>query len=160
MFQQCLFPWSFRGPIAGRRGRVASVAVRALRGATTVDHDSADEVKGRAADLLTALLAHNGVNPDDLISVFFTATDDISSVAPAAGIREMGLTDVPLLCAVEMRTDNGLDHCIRLMAHVETDKPRAEIRHLFLGRATVLRPDLIESGADGSNGPAQAGRTA
>ncbi len=124
------------------------MAVRALRGATTVDHDDPDEVKKRAAELIEGLLERNGLTEDDLISIFFTATSDISSVAPAAGIRELGLTDVPLLCVGEMPTDGGLPRCIRLMAHVQTDQPRAALRHLFLRGAVVLRPDLVDEPPD------------
>ena len=120
------------------------MAVRALRGATTIDHDDADEVKKRTGELIAGLLERNGLVPDDLISIFLTATADITSIAPAAGIRELGLTDVPLLCVGEMVTDGGLARCIRLMAHVETDRPRSEMRHLFLRGAVVLRPDLVE----------------
>jgi len=121
------------------------MAVRALRGAVTVDGDSPDEVKKRAAELLTGLLERNGLTEESLISIFFSTTADISSVAPAAGIREAGMVDVPLLCVGEMVTDVGLPLCIRLMVHVETDRPRAEMRHLFLRGATVLRPDLVDN---------------
>lgn len=124
------------------------MAVRALRGATTVDHDSVDEVKKRTAELIEGLLDRNGLDPDDLISILLTATSDISSIAPAAGIRELGLIDVPLLCVGEMPTVGGLARCIRLMAHVETDRPRSAMRHLFLRGAVVLRPDLVEDRTD------------
>ncbi len=133
------------------------MAVRALRGAITVDHDDIDEVKKRTAELLLGLLDRNGLHTDDLISIFFTATDDISSVAPAAGIRDLGLTDVPLLCVGEMATDGSLELCIRLMAHVETDRPRSAMRHLFLRGAVVLRPDLLDA-ADLPDRSASAGR--
>lgn len=132
------------------------MAVRALRGATTVDHDDADEVKKRAGELLEGLLDRNDLHADDLISIFFTTTNDISSVAPAAGIRALGFTDVPLLCVGEMPTDGGLERCIRLMAHVETDRPRSSMRHLFLRGAVVLRPDLV--GDDDAGQPGDDGR--
>lgn len=131
------------------------MVVRALRGAITVDQDNADEVRKRTGELLTGLLERNGLRPDDLISIFLTATGDISSVAPAAGIRGLGLTDVPLLCVSEMPTEGGLDRCIRLMAHVETDRARSEMRHLFLRGATVLRPDLADDGMDSDRPEAQ-----
>ncbi|MDH3295322.1 MAG: chorismate mutase [Acidimicrobiia bacterium] len=133
------------------------MVVRALRGAITVDHDSADEVKKRAGELITALLARNGLTEDALISVFFTATDDITSVAPAAGIRELGMLDVPLLCVGEMATDGTLPLCIRLMAHVETDRPRSQMRHVFLRGAAVLRPDLVDGDEDDDLDGAEVG---
>lgn len=120
------------------------MAVRALRGAITVDCDEVDEVKKRAGELLVGLLDRNELDADDLISIFFSTTADISSVAPAAGIRALGYTDVPLLCVGEMPTEGGLARCIRLMAHVETDRPRSAMRHVFLRGAVVLRPDLVD----------------
>lgn len=122
------------------------MALRALRGAITVDVDEPDEIRRRTVDLLNALFQRNDLDPDDVISILFTATEDLSSLAPAAGARGLGLTDVPLLCAQEMPTDGGLKRCIRLMLHIETDKTKAELRHVFLREATVLRPDLAEPG--------------
>lgn len=122
------------------------MAVRALRGAITVDGDDAGEIQRRTVQLLAALFERNTLDADDVISVLFTATDDLRSVAPATGARQFGLTDVPLLCATEMPVDASLKRCIRLLAHVETDRPRSELRHVFLRGATVLRPDLTEPG--------------
>lgn len=122
------------------------MAVRALRGAITVDRDEPEEVRRRTIELLTTLFERNDLSTDDVISILFTATEDIQSLPPAAGARGFGLTDVPLLCAVEMPTDGGLQSCIRLMLHIETDAPRADLRHVFLRRATTLRPDLAEPG--------------
>ncbi len=122
------------------------MAVRALRGAITVDADEAEEIAGRTARLLAVLLEHNQLDPDDIVSVYFTATEDLRSLAPAAGARRFGLTDVPLLCAAEMPVDGALKRCIRLLAHVETDRSRSELRHVFLRGATVLRPELAEAG--------------
>ncbi|MEL6983963.1 MAG: chorismate mutase [Actinomycetota bacterium] len=124
------------------------MALRALRGAITVDGDEATEIKGRVAQLLSTLFERNELAADDLISILFTATDDLRSVAPAAGAREFGLTDVPLLCATEMPVDGSLQRCVRLLLHIETDRPRSELRHVFLRGATVLRPDLAEPGDD------------
>lgn len=134
------------------------MAVRALRGATTVDRDDVDEVKKRAGELLEGLLTRNDLQADDLISIFFTTTADISSIAPAAGIRALGYTDVPLLCVGEMPTEGGLPRCIRLMAHVETERPRSAMRHLFLRGAVVLRPDLVDDNDDGDVGSSEGGQ--
>ncbi|MDH3302098.1 MAG: chorismate mutase [Acidimicrobiia bacterium] len=135
------------------------MAVRALRGATTVDRDDVDEVKKRAGELLEGLLDRNDIQADDLISIFFTTTADISSIAPAAGIRALGYTDVPLLCVGEMPTEGGLARCIRLMVHVETERPRSAMRHLFLRGAVVLRPDLVDDNDDdGDVDPSEGGQ--
>ena len=122
------------------------MAVRALRGAITVDVDEPEEIRRRTIQLLTALFERNDVSIDDVISIFFTATEDLTSLPPAAGARGFGLTDIPLLCAQEMPTDGGLEACVRLMLHVETDIEKGDLRHVFLRRATTLRPDLAEPG--------------
>lgn len=120
------------------------MAVRALRGAITVDRDSVDDIKDRTVELVSALLARNGLDEDQLISILFSATPDLTAVAPAVGLRDVGFGDVPLLCVAEMPTDDGLDRCIRVLAHVDCDRPRPQLRHVFLRGATVLRPDLAE----------------
>lgn len=122
------------------------MAVRALRGATTVDVDDPQEIRKRTIQLLEILFERNDVHTDDVISIFFTTTGDVRGLPPAAAARAFGLEDVPLLCAQEMESDIGLDHCVRLMLHIETDKPRSSLRHVFLRRATTLRPDLAEPG--------------
>jgi chorismate mutase len=122
------------------------MAVRALRGAITVDADEAGEIKRRTSQLLTAIFERNGIGAEDVISVFFTATEDLRSIAPAAGARETGLTEVPLLCATEMPVAGSLGRCVRLLLHLETDRPRSELRHVFLRGATALRPELAEPG--------------
>ena len=121
------------------------MTVRALRAATTVDADEPAEIGQRTVQMLQALFDRNGLDSDDVISILFTTTGDLRSVAPAAAAREFGLIDVPLLCAQEMETD-ALAKCIRLMLHSETDTPRAELRHVFLRGATALRPELAEPG--------------
>lgn len=122
------------------------MAVRALRGAITVDVDDPAEIRRRTIELLTKLFERNDVEVDDVISVLFTATEDVTSLPPAAGARGFGLTEVPLLCAQEMSTEGGLELCIRLMLHVETEMARDDLRHVFLRRATTLRPELAEPG--------------
>jgi chorismate mutase len=120
--------------------------VRAIRGAITLDSDSAEEVKHRTLELLREIISRNELDTDDLISIFMTATDDIKSVAPAAAIRDYGLTDLPLLCAQEMAVDSSLPLCVRLMLHLNSVRTRSEIEHVFLRKAAALRPDLSKSG--------------
>ena len=122
------------------------MAVRALRGAITVDEDDPAEIRRRTIQLLSTLFERNEIASDDLLSIFFTATSDLRALPPAAGARAFGLTEIPLLCAQEMETEGGLERCIRLLIHVETQRPRHELRHVFLRRATTLRPDLAEPG--------------
>jgi chorismate mutase len=124
------------------------MAVRAIRGAITVDADDGAEIKRNTIGLLQVLFERNQLHADDIISILFTATHDLRSMAPAAAAREFGLVDVPLLCAAEMPVDGALERCIRLILHVDTEQPRDEIRHVFLRGATVLRPEYAEPGDD------------
>ena len=116
--------------------------VRALRGATTVDSDTKDQVVERVRALLREMLARNAVKKDDIISIVFTATDDVTAIFPATAARAMGLGDVPLLCALELSVQDGTPLCIRVLMHVNTDKQRSELRHVYLEGARHLRDDL------------------
>lgn len=120
----------------------------ALRGAITVDADTPDEVAKHTTRLLETLYERNGLTHDDIVSVLFTATPDISSVAPAVSARAFGLTDVPLICTQEMAVDGALPLCVRLLAHLDTTKSKSDLRHVFLRGAVALRPELAEPGDD------------
>ncbi len=123
---------------------VVSTSVLALRGATTLERDEQDHLLDRVGELLEAMLARNGVEHDDLISILFTATPDIHSVFPAAAARRMGLGDVPLICASEIDVTGAMALCVRVMMHLNTDRSRGELRHVYLGEARSLRDDLPE----------------
>lgn len=118
----------------------------ALRGATTLDADTRAEVLARTAELLETLMERNGLTSDDVVSLVFTATGDITAEFPAAAVREAGISDVPMLCARELEIDAGsnVGLCIRVMAHVYTDRPRSDRRHVYLRGARQLRHDLPE----------------
>jgi chorismate mutase len=120
----------------------SSVAVRAVRGAIQVDADERQQVLDASTELLQAVLERNQLAPDDLISVVFTATPDLRSEFPAYAARQMGITDVPLLCAGEIDVPGAMPRVLRLLAHVETPLSRAEIRHVYLRGAASLRTDL------------------
>src|ERR687897_2827727 len=107
-------------------------AVRALRGATTVEVDDKDHLFERVISLLEALFERNAIQHDDLISLLFTATDDLRSAIPAEAARKFGLGDVPLICARELDIDGGTPHCIRVMIHFTTDKDRGDLHHVYL----------------------------
>ncbi len=117
-------------------------AVRALRGATTVDEDTRAQVFERVQALLTSMLERNDVHHDDLISIVFTATDDIHSCFPAEAARALGLGDVPLLCARELDIDGATPRCLRILVHLTTSRSRAELHHVYLEGASNLRDDL------------------
>ena len=116
--------------------------VRAVRGAIQVDHNDRDEILQGTSELVTEVLARNAIEPDDLISIVFTATPDLTAEFPAYAARLMGLTDVPLLCTTEIAVPGAMPRVLRLMAHVDTDRPRSEIRHVYLRGAAALRTDL------------------
>lgn len=117
-------------------------ALRALRGATTVDRDEEGHVHDRVVALLTEMCARNHVDHDDIVSILFTATDDLHATFPAAGARRMGLGDVPLICARELDVAGGTARCIRVLMHLTTERSRADLRHVYLEGAVNLRDDL------------------
>ncbi len=118
--------------------------VRAIRGATTLDVDDREHLLARTGELIDELFARNDLDTDDLISLVFTATDDISSAFPAEAARAGGITHVPLLCARELDIDGGIPRCVRILAHVYTPLAPTELRHPYLHDATQLRTDLPE----------------
>jgi chorismate mutase len=120
------------------------MTVRAIRGATQLDRDEREHLFERTAELVREVVRANGLTLDDLISVVFTCTPDLRSDFPAAAAREMGMGEVPLMCAVEIYAPGALPRVVRLMAHANLDRPRSEIRHVYLHGATVLRRDLAQ----------------
>ena len=117
-------------------------SLRALRGATTVDLDEEQHVHERVIELLTEMCHRNAVDHDDIVSILFTATDDLHATFPAAGARKMGLGDVPLICARELDVAGGTPRCVRVLMHLTTERSRAELRHVYLEGAVSLRDDL------------------
>ncbi len=118
------------------------MAVRALRGAIQIDQDDRQELLDATTELLTEVLERNDIQHEDLISVVFTATADLRSEFPAYAARQMGITDVPLLCACEIDVPGAMPRVLRLLAHVETARSRADLRHVYLRGAAALRTDL------------------
>jgi chorismate mutase len=118
------------------------ISVRAVRGATTVDADTPEVIKERVVALLEQVLEQNGLTEDDIISILFTATEDIVSTFPATAARSMGLGAVPLICARELSITGSVPRCIRVMLHVETERSRNDIHHVYLEDAKGLRDDL------------------
>lgn len=118
------------------------MAVRALRGAIQVAANDRQVILDGAGALVLAVLDRNGIEPEDVISIVFTATPDLTAEFPAYAARQLGLTDVPLLCATEIDVPGAMPRVLRLLAHVSTDRPRSELRHAYLGGAAALRTDL------------------
>lgn len=118
------------------------MAVRAVRGAIQVGENTRDAILDGTSELVLSVLGRNEIAGDDLISVIFTVTRDLDAEFPAYAARQMGLADVPLLCSNEIPVPGAMPRVIRMLAHVETPRPRGEIRHSYLRGAAALRTDL------------------
>jgi chorismate mutase len=120
------------------------MVVRAIRAATRLQRDDADEMTGAVVEMLTALIHDNELAREQLISVLFTATPDLHSCFPAAAARGMGLTDVPLMCAQELDVAGSMPMVIRAMVHVDTQRARSELAHPYLRGTDALRATAPE----------------
>lgn len=118
------------------------MAIRAVRGAIQVEANDRDEILAAVTELVGEVLARNDLSQDDLISVIFTATPDLTAEFPAYAARLMGMTDVPLLCATEIAVPGAMPRVLRLLAHVTTPRARREVVHPYLRGAAELRRDL------------------
>lgn len=118
------------------------MAMRAVRGAIQVDRNDRESILARTQELVGAVLERNAISPADIISVIFTATPDLTADFPAYAARTLGFADVPLLCATEIAVPGAMPRVIRLLAHVDTDRDRADLRHVYLRGAAALRRDL------------------
>lgn len=119
-------------------------AVRAVRGAIQLEADEREHVLASTRELVTAVLSANDLTKDDVISIVFTATPDVHSEFPAVAARELGMGDVPLMCTQELDIAGAMPLVIRLMAHVNTRRPRSEVTHVYLRGAAALRRDLAQ----------------
>jgi chorismate mutase len=120
------------------------VAVRAVRGAVQVDADERELVLKATTELVTALFEANALTPEDVISMIFTATPDLTSEFPALAARELGLADTPLLCATEIAKPGAMPRVVRILAHIETMRAKPDVRHVYLGGAAALRRDIAQ----------------
>ncbi|WP_327103409.1 chorismate mutase [Nonomuraea glycinis] len=118
--------------------------VRAIRGAIQVGADDRDSIIEGTTELVAQIMARNELTTDDVISVLFTATPDLTAEFPALAARKLGFHDVPLICTTEIDVPGALPRVVRLMAHVETDRPRAAIQHVYLRGAVALRQDIAQ----------------
>lgn len=117
--------------------------LRAVRGATVVSADERDLLCDAVVELLTEMTTGNGIATEDIVSVFFTLTADLRSEFPARAARALeGWREIPMLCTVEIDVPGSLPKCIRVLMHVYSNRARDEIRHVYLGDARQLRPDL------------------
>ncbi len=124
------------------------IVTRGVRGAISVEEDSGESITSATCLLLDAILRANpGINPEDIASIIFTLTDDLTSANPASAARRPGWEEVPLLCAREINISTAMPRVIRILLLWNTDLPQSAIQHVYLGRAATLRPDLASKQA-------------
>ena len=123
------------------------MSVRGIRGATTVQEDTAPAISAATGELLLAILEANPtLRPEDIASAFFTVTHEIHAAYPARAARDLGWGEVPLMCAQEIPVPGSLPCCIRVMLLWNTDLAQHEVHHVYLRDAVKLRPDLAQAG--------------
>ncbi len=118
--------------------------VRAIRGAIQVDADERDAILSGTAELVTEVLRRNTLSADDVISVIFSATPDLVAEFPALAARALGFEEVPLLCCTEIAVAGSMPRVVRLMMHVQTERDRADVQHVYLRGAVALRLDIAQ----------------
>ena len=123
-------------------GTNEAIRRRGIRGATTVESNTRDEILEATGELLSAIIDANGLQEDDVASVFFSATQDLNAEFPALAARHMGWSHVALTCMQEMYVPGSLPMCIRILMHANTAKTQSEVQFVYLRGARVLRPDL------------------
>lgn len=115
---------------------------RGVRGATTADANTRDDILKATRQLVALMIRQNGIEADDVGSALFTTSPDLNAEFPALAARQLGWLDVPLMCGHEMNVPGALPRCIRVLMNWNTDKPQKEIRHVYIKEAVALRPDL------------------
>lgn len=116
--------------------------IRGIRGATTVEHDDAEEILQRTQELLLDMAEANDLQPDDMASICFTLSPDLHATFPAEAARRIGWQYVPVICMRELDVPHGLPKTVRVLMHAETARRPEAVQHVYRGRATVLREDL------------------
>lgn len=118
------------------------MSVRGIRGAISVPVDSAEAIRAATQRLVGEILAANALDTAHIASLLFSVTPDLRAMFPALAVREMGLTEVPMLHCAEIDVPGSLPRCIRVLLHVNAETPQADIAHVYLDEAVTLRPDL------------------
>jgi tryptophan synthase alpha chain len=125
-----------------------TIACRGVRGATTIEANTAEDILEATTDLLEALIKLNDIQPEDVVSAVFTTTPELTAAFPALAARKLGWTEVPLLCAHEMAVPGSLQGVIRILLHINSPRSAAEIRHVYLREARALRPEWALTDAE------------
>lgn len=117
------------------------MACRGVRGATTVEIDSKEEILSATRQLLALIIRLNGIDPADVASIIFSTTVDLNAEFPALAARQLGWIDAAMLCTHELCVPGSLPKCIRVLLHWNTEKKASEIQHVYIREAVRLRPD-------------------
>jgi len=120
------------------------VTVRAIRGAVQIEANGRDQILDGTTELVSEVMSRNDLTTDDVISVLFTMTPDLTAEFPALAARKLGFHDVPLICSTEIPVPGAMPRVVRLMAHVDTSLPRSAIQHVYLRGAAALRLDIAQ----------------
>ncbi len=115
---------------------------RGVRGATTVESNSREDILRATRQLLALMIRRNGIETEDVASAIFSVTHDLDAEFPALAARQLGWPDVPLLCTYEVNVPGSLERCVRVLVQWNTNKSQQEISHVYVKGAVVLRPDL------------------
>lgn len=118
--------------------------MRGIRGAISVESNTEKSILSAVKELLQKVVELNSLEIEDICSVFFSTTKDLDAAFPAAAAREMGWHYVPMICLNEMAVPGSYERILRVLIHVNTEKSLEEIKHVYLGKAALLRPDLAE----------------
>ncbi len=120
--------------------------VRGIRGAISADENSREAILQATNELLQEVLRANEIDDfEDIVSAVFTTTPDLTASFPAEAARDLGMSEVPLLCASEIAVPNSLPMCIRVLLHVNTEKKQSDITHVYMKDAMKLRPDMTSA---------------
>jgi chorismate mutase len=120
------------------------MSVRAIRGATQVEANTAEAITAATQELILEILSVNSLTSDDVISVLFTSSPDLTATFPAAAARSLGFENTPLICSVEIDVPGALPRTVRVMAHVESPLSKSDIAHIYLHGAKALRRDIAQ----------------
>lgn len=114
-----------------------------IRGATTININEEKEILSNTIDLMKKVIYDNVLETNKIAAIFFSCTKDITAAYPAKAVREMGFTDVPLMCFQEMDVQDSLQKCIRICVFYNGEIAKKDVRHIYLNNAKKLRPDLL-----------------
>jgi chorismate mutase len=117
---------------------------RGIRGATTVEHNTREEILAATTEMLQILIQRNALQAEDIASAIFSVTDDLDAEFPALAARKLGWTEVALMCSREIPVPHSLRKCIRVLLHVNTMRSAAEIQHVYIHGAVNLRPSFSQ----------------